>query len=421
MPAPVAIVVKGYPRLSETFIAQELLALQQLGLDYIIYSLRHPHDSKHHPVHDAITAPVVYLPEYLHDDPLRVAASWWRARRLPGFGKAFRVFLTDLRRDPTRSRLRRFGQACVLAAEMPERIERIYVHFLHTPASVGRYCALMRGLPWCCSAHAKDIYTTPDWEKAEKLEAVDWLVTCTEANAGHLRALSGANAGKVSLVYHGLDLDRFSHPPRRDRSSGRPVTILSVGRAVQKKGFDLLIEALAHLPAGLDWRFEHVGGGAETARLKTLAAARGIAGRIAWHGALSQVEVLQRYHHADVFALACRIAADGDRDGLPNVLMEAMSQRLPCLSTRVSAIPELITDEETGLLVEPDDARALAAALERLIRDPDLRERLGEAGEARVRRDFNHHRGTAMLAARFGLKEAQSVDADRVLCAAERS
>lgn len=411
----VAIVVKGYPRLSETFIAQELLSLQERGVDFAIYSLRNPYDAKTHPVHAAITAPVRYLPEYLYRGPLRVFRAWRKLRQRPGYKAALRAWLKDWRRDLTPNRGRRFGQALVLAAEMPDSVEWIYVHYLHTPASVVRYAAMIRGLPWSCSAHAKDIYTTPDWEKAEKLADLSWLVTCTRANAEHLRGLANGAADKVHLLYHGLDFARFPDHGRaaRDRDGSdpaNPVIILSVGRLVPKKGYGVLLHALALLPRDLAWRFVHIGGGGfrrlpigPTARDKLKGQARrlGIEDRIDWRGAQAQGAVLEAYRQADIFALACRIADDGDRDGLPNVLMEAQSQGLACLSTRVSATSELIVDGETGLLVDPDDPAALASALERLIRDPDLRRRLGEAGAGRVRARFSHAQAIDLLAERL--------------------
>ncbi len=154
MTGTIAIVLKGYPRLSETFIAQEIHALERRGFALRIYSLRHPTDGATHPVHREIRAPATYLPEYLGDEPRRVVAGWRRARRLSGYRQARRTFLGDLRRDPTPNRLRRFGQACVLAAELPGEVVRLYAHFLHTPSSVTRYAALMTGLPWSASAHA---------------------------------------------------------------------------------------------------------------------------------------------------------------------------------------------------------------------------------------------------------------------------
>lgn len=402
----IAIVLKGYPRLSETFIAQEIYGLERRGLAMRIVSLRHPTDRARHPVHDEIRAPVAYLPEYLHEEPARVWRGWRTARRLPGYPRARRTWLRDLARDRTPNRIRRFGQACVLAAELPSDVTRLHFHFLHTPASVARYAALMTGLPVSGSAHAKDIWTIPDWEKREKLADLDWLATCTAVGAEHLRQLAAPTPDKVVLAYHGLDLARFppgaaEAPARNGRDPANPVRLVSVGRAVPKKGYDDLLDALALLPADLDWRLEHIGGGALTDALAQQAARLGLDGRIDWMGAQPQAAVLQALRRADLFVLASKIAADGDRDGLPNVLMEAQSQGLAVLSTSVSAIPELIRHGETGWLVPPGDPAALAEALERLIRDPGLRARLAAAGEARIRAEFDAAGALDALAARF--------------------
>ncbi len=404
-----AILVKGYPRLSETFIAQEILGLQRRGLDAEIVSLRHPTDRKRHPVHEAITAPVRYLPEYLYQEPGRVLRGLAAALRRPGFGRALRAFIRDWWRDRTPNRGRRFGQALVLANELDPRIDFLYVHFLHTPASVARYTALLTGLPWAASAHARDIWTSPDWEKREKLADLDWLVTCTAVGAEHLASL--APPGRVSLVYHGLDLARFAPAPYREAGPDgsdpeRPVTILSVGRLVAKKGYDDLLDALARLPAGLAWRFVHIGGGPLKDDLTAQAARLGLTDRIDWRGAEAQTAVLAALRQADLFVLASREDGDGDRDGLPNVLMEAQSQALACLATRFSGIPELIIDGATGLMVPPGDAAALAEGLARMIADPALRLALGQAGERRVRRDFDMNRGLDLIAARLGLGPA---------------
>lgn len=401
-----AILVKGYPRLSETFIAQEILGLERRGMDAEIVSLRHPTDQKRHPVHEAIKAPVRYLPEYLHQEPGRVLRGLLAALRRPGFGRALRAFLKDWWRDRTPNRGRRFGQALVLAHELDPRIDFLYVHFLHTPASVARYTALLTGLPWAASAHARDIWTSPAWEKREKLAELEWLVTCTAVGADHLASL--APPGRVSLVYHGLDLARFAPAPHRDLGpdgddAERPVVILSVGRLVAKKGYDDLLEALARLPAGLAWRFVHIGGGPLKDDLSAQAARLGLTDRIDWRGAQAQGEVLAALRRADLFVLASREDGDGDRDGLPNVLMEAQSQALACLATRFSGIPELIRDGETGVLVPPGDPAALAQALAGLIADPARRLALGRAGERRVRQDFDMNRGLDLIATRLGL------------------
>lgn len=403
-----AIVLKGYPRLSETFIAQELLSLQRIGLDYSIVSLRHPTDKRTHPIHQEINAAVNYLPEYLYQEPLRVLKAWVQTRKLKGYAKAILIWLDDLRRDKTPNRIRRFGQAMVLAHELPSDVTLIHAHFLHTPASVARYAAIIKGLPWSCSAHAKDIWTSPEWELSEKLDDINWLVTCTSANVDHLRNLAGRAPEKVNLLYHGLDFTRFnkrqSEYSKRDGGNlDEPVVLLSVGRAVEKKGYDVLLQALSTLPPELSWRLVHIGGGAMSNDLKKMAQLLNIDKKIEWMGAQSQQVVIAKYEIADLFVLASLVAKDGDRDGLPNVLMEAQSQGLSCLSTRVSAVPELIENDVTGVLVEPGQIDALKIALEHLITDPDMRERLGKAGETRVRETFSHEQNLELLAHKFGL------------------
>ncbi|HEB79488.1 MAG TPA: colanic acid biosynthesis glycosyltransferase WcaL [Rhodospirillales bacterium] len=406
----VAFVLKGYPRLSETFIAQEILELERRGLDVRLFSLRHPTDPALHPSHREIAAQPNYLPEYLHREPLRVIRAWRAARRRPGYRLARKTWLKDLIRDPTPNRIRRFGQALALAHELPAEAGWIHAHFLHTPASVARYAAMILGLPWSCSAHAKDIWTSPVWEKREKLEDCRWLVTCTRANVEHLASLAPQPA-RVELVYHGLDFSRFPPPqkprPARDGSDpDNPAAILSVGRAVEKKGYPDLLEALAGLPPGLHWRLTHIGGGPELPALIRQARKLGIGERIVWMGASQQEQVLEQYRAADLFALTCRVAADGDRDGLPNVLMEAQSQGLPCLSTHAGGASELILNGETGLLAPPGDVVALTSALKRLITGSALRARLGAAGLKRVHKEFSFEGGIDQLAAKFGLGKA---------------
>lgn len=402
---PIAFILKGWPRLSETFIANEIHALERAGLNIRIYALRHPTDRDRHPVHDAIQAQASYLPEYLHDEPLRVLRAWWQARRLPGFQRAARAFRRDLMRDPTRNRVRRFGQAMVLATDLPAEIRHLHAHFLHTPASVTRYAAMIRGLSFSISAHAKDIWTTPAWDKREKLAESIFTVTCTGTGHRHLSDLS-RNNGKVHLAYHGLDLSAVPEPPltrpSRDGSDpSDPVRIVSIGRLVEKKGFDVLLDALAMLPPNLAWRFDHVGGGALASKLKRKSQTLGLQNRIVWHGALSHRDIFRVLQEGDLFVLPSRIAASGDRDGLPNVLMEAMSQKLPCISSAVAAIPELINTDDIGILVPPEDPAALSKALHHMIQNPALRDRMGAAGYRRVKSAFSPDAGQDLLQSLF--------------------
>ncbi|MEM9732083.1 MAG: glycosyltransferase family 4 protein [Pseudomonadota bacterium] len=406
-PGTIAVFLKGYPRLSETFIAQEILNLQKAGLELHLVSLRHPTDTKRHPVHFEITAPVTYLPEYVHDEWGRSLRAWRAARRLPGYGKAFKTWLRDLRRDRTRNRLRRFVQAMVAATEVAHdpKVRWLYVHFIHTPGSVTRYAAMMVGKPYSISAHAKDIWTSPDWELNEKLDDARWTVTCTRGGADHLAGLASRD-DKVKLLYHGLDLHRFpapNRPPahRTGGDPGDPLHILSVGRAVEKKGLDTLLRALALLPKDMHWRFTHIAGGPLLADLKALGEELGLSKRLTFLGSQAQSRVLAEYGEADLFVLPCRIAADGDRDGLPNVIVEAQSQAVPVISSPISGIPELIEEGANGLLVKPDQPEKLAQAIIKLAQDPARRDAMGREGMARVHENFNAAREIEQLLALF--------------------
>ncbi len=424
LPAPpsepaVAVLVKGWPRLSETFIARELVALEARGLTLLLVSLRHPTDRERHPDHDRLRARVLYLPEYLYQEPLRVLRGLARAARLPGFARALATWARDLLRDPTPNRGRRLGQALVLAAELPAGIGHLHAHFLHTPASVARYAALLRGLPFSISAHAKDIWTTPAWEKREKLEAAAFTVTCTRSNLVHLQGL--APRADTSLLYHGVDTELFRPPPPRPPRDGSdpadPVRILAIARAMPKKGLDTLIEALALLPRELAWRLDQVGGGPLLPELRRAAARLGLVDRITWHGGQPQGRVVALLHQADMLALPARIAPDGDRDGLPNVLLEAMATALPVVATPVSAIPEAVRDGTDGLLVSPDDPAALAAALAHLARAPGERSRLGAAARARMVEGFASQAGLDRLAARLGAPQPPRAPAPAAIVA----
>jgi glycosyltransferase involved in cell wall biosynthesis len=402
----IATIVKGYPRLSETFIAQEILGLEKRGIAQLIVSLRHPTEGKVQDLNREIRAEVLYLPEYLKDDFARVREGRRWAKAQPGYASALTAFRADLERDASVNRLRRFGQACVLAHELPADVNWIHTHYLHTPASVARYAALIRGMGWSFSAHAKDIWTTPEWELRGKLAEAAWGVTCTRANLDYLRSLS-AEPAKIHLVYHGLDFSRFPPPPSQAAKARGPFVIVSVGRAVEKKGYVDLLKALALLGGDRDWRFEHAGGGALAARLKEQANALGIADRIVWHGSQDRAFIFGMLKRADLFVLPSRLAKSGDRDGLPNVLMEAQAFAVPVLATNVSGIPELVTHAKTGWLVPERDPQALAEAMRRLIEDDGLRGRLASAGAKNVRERFSSEPGIDFVAAKLKASRAK--------------
>jgi glycosyltransferase involved in cell wall biosynthesis len=400
-PSPlVCVIVQGWPRITTTFVAQELVGLEEAGLRLWLATYG-PTDKIRHALHDRLKAPIHKLGDPFRQ-PARLIRAWLKVRKLPGYDKARALFSEELAHGTTRRRLRAFARAILLAGEMPPDVGLIYSQFIHSATSIGRYASAMTGLPLVASAHARDIWTAPEWDKRAKLDSMEWCTTCTASGADHLAQLAG-KPGKVKLIHHGLLLDRFPddmprHSARDGSDANDPVLILSVGRAVEKKGFDVLLDALAKLPKELNWRWNHIGEGALLGRLKDTAVKLGIADRIEWNGAKDQSVVIESYRNNDLFVLPCREASDQDRDGLPNVLMEAQSQGLACLSTSFSGIPELIEDDVNGVLVPPGDSDALAIALTDLISRPDRRARLGEAGFHKVRSQFRAETGIEQVA-----------------------
>jgi glycosyltransferase involved in cell wall biosynthesis len=252
------------------------------------------------------------------------------------------------------------------------------------------------GVPFSISAHAKDIYLSLRADLARKLRAARFTVTCTEFNRETLASI--APDASVHRMYHGIDHERF-HP--RERLPTQPVPmILSVGRLRAKKGLDTLIDACALLrERGRAFACEIVGYGEEQDRLQAHIERLALADRVRLAGKLTRDEVLQRYAGAAVYVQPSRIAADGDRDGIPNVLLEAMATGLPVAATRVSGIPELVAHGRNGLLVEPDDPAALADAIARLLDRPRLCAELGCSARRTVTEHFDNDRNLGLLTA----------------------
>lgn len=376
MNAPLCIVVKGFPRISETFITRELEALQDAGVVFSLASLRQPARDTPGVVH-RVAASLNYLPEYLHEEPGRIWRSIGTARSFPGFRNAWRMFLLDLKRDFTRNRARRFGQACVLAAELAEGTRHLHAHFIHTPASVARYAAAIRDVSFSVSAHAKDIWTTPEWDLSEKIDQALFVSTCNEAGAERLRALSKEHTPRF-----------WPHLTQRlDRNGIRanrvgPIRFLTVARAVPKKGLRTLLESLATQVPNKKWAWTHIGGGELLETLRADARTHPYRERINILGAKPHAEVLAALQEHDVFVLPAQIADDGDRDGRPNALIEAMSAGLACISTAIGGIPELLSGG-AGILVEPGP-KALANVIGDILDRPEKIGSLGEAARSRA-------------------------------------
>lgn len=378
--APLAIVVKGYPRLSETFIARELAALQRRGVAFSLHALRHPGADA------ALTdqAPRVacdYLPEYLHEAPLVVARAFALATTLPGFSVAFRAFCADALRDTSRARMRRFGQACVLASRLGAHVRHIHCHFAHSPASVARYAALMLKTGYSISAHAKDVWTDPPWDLGAKLEGAAFVVTCNTPALDRLRSLApGCN---LSLIRHGVDPGLVLRGARLSTRDGKdpaaPIRLLSVARAVEKKGLFHLLDAVSRLKGSLHFRLEHFGGGPLLEQLKHKVGALGLHSIVSLHGARPHAEIIAAMDRSDLFVFPADVGSDGDRDGLPNALLEANARGLCVIACDAGGVRDAVRDCETGVLADRGNAEALSARILALCADPDERLRLARA------------------------------------------
>jgi glycosyltransferase involved in cell wall biosynthesis len=269
---------------------------------------------------------------------------------------------------------------------------------------VAQYAALLSGLGFSFTAHAKDIYTQKPERVAEKMSRADFVVTCTQYNRRTLQRIAadhGFGDKPVACVYHGIDLSLFRNG-ERPAEAEPPYALLTVARFVPKKGLTTVIEALEKLAEdGVDFTWTLVGDGELKRRLKKRVAASPIKDRVTFAGTLAHDGVLKLYERADAFVLGCRIAENGDRDGIPNVVAEAMAMGVPVAATDVSGIPELVEHETTGLLCPPDDPEALAANLHRLLTDTALRERIIPAARAKIENVFDNTKEIRTLARIF--------------------
>lgn len=400
-PTPrVGYVVKRYPRFSETFIVNEILAHEAAGLPVDIFSLYPPNDTHFQDTLSLVKAPVTYLTA----EGVR-ALDFWSA--IEGAANVVPAIWQSL--EAARGQEARIVyQAARLAAAVRQRgITHLHAHFATMPAQVARLAARWAGITFSITAHAKDIYhdsVTTDALRA-LLRDASGVVTVSDYNARYLVDTIGVDASRLHRIYNGLDLDRFDVALRSDR---RP-TILAVGRFVPKKGFDVLLDACALLVRdGARFTCRLVGGGSEEGSLRARATALGLGQVVQFDGPLPQREVMAALREATVFAAPCVVAEDGDRDGLPTVLVEAMALGTPCVATDVVGIPELVRHRETGLLVPPQDAPALAVALRALLEGPALRLQLATDARALIEAAFDVRRNAALVRALFQAAPAAS-------------
>lgn len=388
----VGYVTKMFPRFSETFVLTELLQLERLGYEVEIFSLRPPADGRFHAKLADLRAPVTYLTS----SGIRAADLWSEFAATDELDE-LGPHLDELLRIDYRSAL----QAVQLARHCRRLgLTHLHAHFASAGTTVARVAARIAGISYGFTAHAKDIYCEVDQDDLRRKlrDAVD-VVTVSDFNRDYLTSEFGADADRVRRVYNGLDLDAFEFSDPSERSA----TIAAVGRLVEKKGFDVLLDALALLLAdGHQVDLVLIGSGVLEGALRAQAERLGLADRVTMLGSLPQHRVAEIVATAAVFAAPCVVGEDGNRDGLPTVLLEAMALGTPCVATPVTGIPEIIEHEVTGLLVPERDPRALADALNRLLDDPVLRSGLAKAARDLVETEFDARRQAALVAEGFG-------------------
>jgi colanic acid/amylovoran biosynthesis glycosyltransferase len=385
----IGYVLKRYPRYSETFVVNEILAHEAAGLEVEIFALRPPSDTHFQDIISRVRAPVTYLSA----SGIKAADFWTAlggaAVSSPGLWTALGEAGSEDARD--------VYQAALLAREARLKgITHLHAHFATASTTVARLAAKFAGIPYTFTAHAKDIFhesVCPE-DFRRKLEDAAGVVTVSDYNLRYLRENYGPAAERMRRVYNGLDLQRFTYKAPLHR----PSRIVAVGRLVEKKGFADLIGACATLAAS-GWRFtcEIVGSGELEADLRGRIEQSGAGGIVRLIGPRPQAEVVRLVQEAAAFVAPCVLEEDGNRDGLPTALLEAMALGTPVVSTDVTGIPEVLRDGETGLLVPQRNPAALAGVISRLTRDSTLRIRLADRARRLIETDFNVHANAAHL------------------------
>jgi glycosyltransferase involved in cell wall biosynthesis len=425
----VGYVLMGFPRVSETFIASEIHRVEQSGIRvrlFVIKPVEEREAALKHPVVERIEAEPEHLPD---TTALTAPLHRWRPRHLKPFGPALRrtlrrrpagvaeAFATALgqalrdRRTPVsgprKIYLKELLQAVALADRLldaPE-VRHLHAHFAHGTTTVTMLASQIAGVPFSFTGHARDIYApelNPKGWLNRKLRAARFAVTCTEANVRHLSAIEPR--ARVQLVYHGLndDFGRLvaDQEPAAERNGA--LRVIGVGRLVAKKGFDTLVDACGLLQQrGVPFEAAIIGQDDKHGdEIRRRIQGQGLDGVVRLPGPVGQAELLGEYRRASALCMPCRLLPN-DRDGIPNVLVEAMAAGAPVIATGVSGIPELVEHERNGLLVEPDDPEALAAALIRLHEDRELAARLSDAARVTVRERFDGARHAQRLARLF--------------------
>ncbi len=357
--------------------------------------MRQPRENFCHASVKEIKAQVDYLPTELFLDFSRLISPniFLAAKRPAIYLKTLNFAADGVRRKNGLATLKHLLQAGYLTNNIllkDKNIVHLHGHFAHSPTSVTLFASLLSGTPFSFTAHAKDIYTSSKEKIKRKIERARFVTTCTSHNLKYLESVAGNSSTPIFCIYHGIDISLFQHRQRSIQPTP-PYQFLTIARLTEKKGLPTLYKALKILhDKGIQFHHTLIGDGDDKEKILNLISTLGLNKNCKWLGTRTHEEVLHHFRKSDLFILACEIARSGDRDGIPNVLVESLAMGVPALSTEISAIPEILLNEKTGITVAPSDPEAMSKAIIRMVTDEDLRHRLISNGRKYVEAEFDN-------------------------------
>lgn len=413
-PPTLAYILKGYPRISETFISNEILLLETLGFRMHLFPMRHPRESFCHDSVKQIQAQVDYLPTELLSEFYRLLLPniFLAVKRPALFRQGLQLANIRFKRTGKLATCKHLFQAGFLCNNhllKNTTISHLHGHFAHSPTSVTMFASLLSGIPFSFTAHAKDIYTSNPNQLREKIKLAEFVVTCTDYNRKYLEKIADGLNTPVHCIYHGIDLKLFS-PQTDHKTCSPPYTLMTVARMTEKKGLPTLYRALKILKdKGITFTHTLIGDGDDREAILQLIKDLGLDDHCHWLGTRTHKEVLRQFEQSDLFVLACEIAKNGDRDGIPNVLVESLAMQVPAISTTVSAVPEILVNGTSGITIDSGNAESMATAIEETLTNNQLRETVIKGGIKHTRQNFDNHSLVGQLGAIFTKQFAKAL------------
>ena len=400
----IGYLLRSYPRLSQTFILNEILALEQIGVSIQIFALTNPHEKVVQLQVDQVQASVHYLDESVQPRRLgNILKAHIKVARRYFRGYIRSLFYVTIHRTIDHGYKASNRWECFLQAvhliylltikeqQTGKKIDHLHAHFAHDPALIAYLVHLMTDLPFSFTAHARDLYQVSENVLVDRIRQAKAVITCCGANLEYLNQIAPSEQSKFTLIYHGVNLKDFQPGSNADtRSASEKPIILSVGRLVEKKGFQDLLQALLMVKeSGQRFHCTIYGDGPLSQKLERWVEEHGMASDVRLMGDSTQQELISIYQKATLFALTPVQTEDGDRDGIPNVLVEAMAVGLPVITTGVAGIPELVDNNQNGLLYQPHDVDGISSGILELLRDAEKRRQFGGAASKKVTEQFD--------------------------------